>query len=122
MGIVEEFEELKPILQEKWLDFYSKNKTVILKYLTKSQLVNYEFIFSILISLEPNLSVIISNYLNVCEYLKIQPPTIDSLLNILEITNHVNTLDKQVKEREEKMKNQLIEHPSPLDEFRNKNL
>lgn len=123
MDIVEEFEELKPILQEKWLDFYSQNKTVILKYLTKSAIVNYESILAILITLEPKLSKTISNYVKVCDYLRIQPPPIGNILSsILEITIDVSTLDKQVKEREEKMKNQFIEPPSPLDEFRNKNV
>lgn len=39
----------------------------------------------------------------------------------MEISSSCNQLDKQLKEREEKMKNELIEPPSPLDEFRNKN-
>jgi hypothetical protein len=122
MGIVEEFEELKPILQEKWLDFYSQNKSVILRYLTQANAIKYEYILGILISLEPKLSIAINNYLKICDYLRIQPPSIDVLLlNILNISHNVSTLDQQVKEREEKMKNQLIELPSPLDEFRNKN-
>ncbi|BAQ63976.1 hypothetical protein GM3709_741 [Geminocystis sp. NIES-3709] len=39
-------------------------------------------------------------------------------MNILEIPIDVNSLNKQVKERQEKIKNQLIEPPSPLDDFR----
>lgn len=130
MDIEEEFEELKPILQEKWLDFYSKNKSVVYKYLSNhhrsgswsSSSVKTESVLAILISLEPRFSITINNYIKVCDYLKIQHPTIDNLLSIIGIDKDVSTLDKQVQEREEKMKNQFIEPPSPLDEFRNKNL
>jgi hypothetical protein len=129
MGIVEEFEELKPILQEKWLDFYSKNKNVLYKYLCdhhtsgygNNSYVKQESVLAILISLEPKFSITITNYMKVCDYLQIQHPTVDNLLRILGIYMDFSTLDKQLKEREEKMKNQLIELPSPLDEFRNKN-
>lgn len=124
MGIVEEFEELKPILQEKWLDFYSQNKSVLLKYLTQSNsTIKHESILGILLSLEPKLSLAINNYLKICGYLRIQPPSVDILLSgILGISNYTVNLDQQVQEREEKIKNQFIEPPSPLDEFRNKNL
>ncbi|WP_144439404.1 hypothetical protein [Geminocystis sp. NIES-3709] len=115
---MEEFEELKPILQEKWLDFYSQNQSVILRYFKNSSLIKYESILGILIGLEPKLPIAINNYLNICDYLRIQPPSIDILLNILEIPIDVNSLNKQVKERQEKIKNQLIEPPSPLDDFR----
>ncbi|WP_308256351.1 hypothetical protein [Geminocystis sp. GBBB08] len=64
MDIVEEFEELKPILQEKWLDVYSQNKSVILKYFTTSSYIKHESILGILISLEPKLSLAINNYID----------------------------------------------------------
>ncbi|MBL1211086.1 MAG: hypothetical protein FWJ34_15840 [Geminocystis sp. GBBB08] len=61
---MEEFEELKPILQEKWLDVYSQNKSVILKYFTTSSYIKHESILGILISLEPKLSLAINNYID----------------------------------------------------------
>ncbi len=121
MGIVEEFEELKPILLKKWLYFYSQNKGLILKYFSQSEFIRTESVLAILISIEPKLLIAINNYLKMCDYLRIQPPSIEGLLNILGISSYFSILDEQVKEREEKMKNQLIEPPSPLDEFRNKN-
>lgn len=130
MDIVQEFEELKPILQEKWLDFYSKNKSIVYQYLCdhensrsyQNSFIKIESVLAILISLEPKCSITINNYIELCKYLKIERPTINNLLDILEIPRDINSLDKQLKEREEKMKNQMIEPPSPLDEFRNKNL
>ena len=123
MDIVEEFEELKPILQEKWLDFYFKNRGIIIRYLTKeNDLIELGNLISILISIEPKLLIIINNYMKVCDYLQIDKPSLYNLWVILEVDNNVNRLDKQVKERQEKMKNQIIEPPSPLDEFRNKNV
>lgn len=129
MSIVEEFEELKPILREKWLDFYSKNKGIIYQYLCEhnhsrsyhNSSIKQESVLAILISLEPKFSITINNYIEICKYLKIERPTIDNLLSILEIAKDINSLDKQIKEKEEKMKNTFIEPPSPLDDFRQKN-
>lgn len=125
MDIVKEFEELKPILQEKWLKFYSDNKDVIYKYLcdhhhsrnwSSSSIKKYS-VLAILITLEPKLSITINNYIELCKYLKIEHPTINNLLDILEIAGDINSLDKQIKEKNQK---KISQEKSLLDDFRPK--
>ena len=121
MDIVEELEELKPILQEKWLDFYSKNKDLLRQYFIWSNSTTFEdkVVFTILLNIEPKFLEKMNNLAKISKYFRISSPDIDYLLERLDITCDTTILDKKL---EEKMKNQFIEPPSPLDEFRSKNV
>lgn len=83
MDIEEEFEELKPILQEKWLDFYSKNKDLLREYFTTSgrgdYYVNQEIILPVLMSIEPKLSEKLRNFLKIINYMRLSKPDVQSL-------------------------------------------
>ncbi|BAQ62653.1 hypothetical protein GM3708_3059 [Geminocystis sp. NIES-3708] len=122
MGIVEDFEELKPILQEKWLNFCELNLTWVNRFALwekDKQYLEAKTILLILISLEPKLGQKMQDFHKVTTYMKMDFPNSSKWLDILNISNNKNQLNQQVEER---AKNKIIEPSSPLDDFRKQNL
>jgi len=119
MDLINDFEELKPILQEKWLDFYEKNKDLLGQYATDSNnYINSGTILSVLMSLEPKLSDKLRNLLKILEYMKVSKPDANGLLSIIDIPRDFGSLNHKLKEREKAKKELESISPSPLDDFR----
>jgi hypothetical protein len=119
MSIVEDFEELKPILLQKWLDYYKLNKNWLNRFAlflpTKPDCLIPETVLLILITLEPKLGLRMNDFQKVSKYMKIDFPDAEKWLKILTISNHKPTLDQQLQDLE---KNKISLPPSPLDDFR----
>ncbi|WP_373478774.1 DUF5331 domain-containing protein [Geminocystis sp.] len=122
MGIVEEFEELKPIIKDKWLDFYENN----LSFCKNIRIDNYQYksggqsapdlyrpngliILTTIILLEPKMK----DYIQLLSMANSDTEKIVELLRL----NFDPKIELE-KRKEEKAKNQFIEPPSLLDDFR----
>jgi hypothetical protein len=112
MGIVEEFEEFKLQLREKWLDYCEANEQYLNVWYKNCTYPDNDFIVGVLTIIEPNLVQWIHFYLT-----HIQPLHPVSLsINFLKLDfDYKNALETR---KEERAKNQLIEPPSLLDDFR----
>ncbi|WP_144051372.1 DUF5331 domain-containing protein [Geminocystis herdmanii] len=127
---MEEFEEFKAQLKEKWLNYYQVNLSCLEK--NKLQILQCEFpvnnvntgakeyqirpIDSII------LSIIISFDQKTKDYIQFLSMATNDTYRIVELLGlNFDPKIELEKRKEERAKNQLIEPPSPLDEFRNKN-
>lgn len=121
MDLINDFEELKPILQEKWLDFYEKNEFFLKKFDNQKDYsqgdihFNAERIMLILVVLEPKLGEKMLIFQEIVKYMKIDFPDSVKWLKILNISNKENTLKTQIEERNQK---KMSQEKSPLDDFR----
>lgn len=131
MGIVEEFEEFKAQLREKWLDYYEVNLLCLEK--NKLQIPKREISFrnvnsgAIESKYRPDdsiiLSIIISFDQKTKDYIQFLSMATNDIYKIVELLGlNFDPKIELEKRKEKRAKNQLIEPPSPLDEFRNKNL
>lgn len=123
MGIVEDFEEFKVQLKEKWLDYCEENEQLLASwypnqiygpdYGASSQ---SNFVLGVLTIIEPNVVQWINFYLT-----HVKPnDSVGNSITFLGLNFVYKTALKTRKE--ERAKNQLIEPPSLLDDFRKQNL
>jgi len=119
MGIVEDFEQFKVQLKEKWLDYCEANEQLLASwYPNQTYGLNYgisaqsNFILGILTIIEPNVVLWINFYLT-----HVKPnDSVGNSITFLGLNfDYKNALATRKKER---AKNQLIEPPSLLDDFR----
>jgi hypothetical protein len=122
MNIVEDFEEFKANLKEKWLDYYEANQELLQKLGTDFK-SNDHWIFTlgVLSALDPQMTPKVEEWIDF--YLTHIPVHIhsysDKATKVVEFLglkfDYEEELEKRAEERE---KAQKTEPPSPLDDFR----
>lgn len=114
--MMEDFENLKSIVKEKWLDFYEENLPLFnLIDIDNTSLGQSRYrpdnstILTIVILLEPKIK----------DYIQLMAMVEGTQNKIVEILGLNFSPKIAIEERkEEREKNKLIEPPSPLDDFR----